>query len=92
MAGLFGSTLRWARRCAIAVIGGTVVLIGVCMLVLPGPGIVVIPAGLAILSVEFAWARIWLRKVRAGRIYAARHIERRFRRRPHAAEASPVRR
>lgn len=35
------------------------------MLVLPGPALLVIPAGLAILAVEFAWARKWLRVVRA---------------------------
>jgi tellurite resistance protein TerC len=35
------------------------------MLVLPGPAIVVIPLGLAILALEFAWARAWLARVRA---------------------------
>jgi tellurite resistance protein TerC len=59
-------TYRNARRIAIGVIGGTVVLIGVAMLVLPGPAFIVIPAGLAILSVEFAFARRWLRKLRDG--------------------------
>ena len=49
---------RLARRLVIAVIGGTVVLAGVIMLVTPGPGLVVIPIGLAILALEFAWARI----------------------------------
>ena len=34
------------------------------MLVLPGPAIVVIPIGLAILAAEFSWARRWLRKLR----------------------------
>jgi len=34
------------------------------MIVLPGPAIVVIPLGLGILGLEFAWARIWLKKVR----------------------------
>ena len=58
-------TYKWARRCAIALVGGTVVLIGVLMIVFPGPAIVVIPAGLAILSLEFAWAKHWLRKVKA---------------------------
>lgn len=57
-------TYHLARRIVIALVGGTVVLIGVCMIVLPGPAIVVIPAGLAILGVEFAFARVWLRKVR----------------------------
>ncbi|MFL6619629.1 MAG: PGPGW domain-containing protein [Povalibacter sp.] len=57
-------TYRWARRVAIAVLGGTVVLIGICMIVLPGPAVLVIPAGLAILGLEFAWAKQWLEKVR----------------------------
>ena len=59
-------TYKWARRCAIALVGGTVMLIGILMIVFPGPAIVVIPAGLAILSLEFAWAKTWLRRVRAG--------------------------
>ena len=34
------------------------------MIVLPGPAIIVIPLGIAILALEFAWARRWLNKVR----------------------------
>lgn len=55
---------RLARRIVIAVIGGTVVLAGVIMLVTPGPGLVVIPLGLAILALEFAWARTWLHRLK----------------------------
>jgi tellurite resistance protein TerC len=58
-------TYIWARRIAISIVGGTVLLVGVAMLVLPGPGVVVIPLGLAILGVEYAWARLWLRKVKS---------------------------
>lgn len=54
-------TYKSARRIVVAVIGVTVLLIGVAMVVLPGPAVVVIPAGLAILSAEFAFARRWLR-------------------------------
>ena len=57
-------TYKAARRIAIGIVGATVVLIGAIMLVTPGPGLAVIPVGLAILSLEFAWARRWLRKVR----------------------------
>lgn len=57
---------RLARRIAVAVVGGTVLLIGLVLLVLPGPALVVIPVGLAILGAEFAWARHWLRKLRKG--------------------------
>jgi tellurite resistance protein TerC len=35
------------------------------MIVLPGPAFVVIPVGLGILGIEFAWARIWLKKAKA---------------------------
>ncbi len=49
--------LRHAWRTIIIVVGSTLILIGLAMLVLPGPGIVVIIAGLAILAREFIWAQ-----------------------------------
>jgi tellurite resistance protein TerC len=55
---------RTARKIVVAVVGGSIVALGVALLVLPGPAFLVIPVGLAILSLEFAWARRWLRKVR----------------------------
>ena len=57
-------TYRTARRIAVLAVGSTVVVLGIVMLVTPGPGLVVSPIGLAILAIEFAWARLWLRKVR----------------------------
>jgi uncharacterized protein (TIGR02611 family) len=57
-------TYRIAKRIAIGIVGGSVLVVGVLMIVLPGPAFVVIPVGLGILSLEFAWARIWLRKAR----------------------------
>ena len=66
-------TYKWARRIVVAVIGGSVFLIGIAMIVLPGPAIVVVPLGLGILGLEFAWARIWLRKLRATVVDGARH-------------------
>jgi tellurite resistance protein TerC len=56
--------LKRARRLVVAVIGGTVLLVGVAMIVLPGPALVVIPLGLAILATEFVWARRLLERVR----------------------------
>jgi hypothetical protein len=49
----------WRRtwRAGIALVGGVVVLAGIAMLVLPGPGILAIAAGLALLAVEFEAAR-----------------------------------
>lgn len=58
------TTRKNIRHIVVAVVGGTVLAVGVVLLVLPGPAFLVIPAGLGILAVEFAWARRWLRKVR----------------------------
>lgn len=62
------------RRLIIGVIGGTVLLIGVAMVVLPGPAIIVIPLGLAILGTEFIWAKRLLHKSRG----VIRSAKRRF--------------
>src|SRR5438034_6789376 len=74
-----GTPLRWVkglfrtsnldnvkivRRVIVSVVGATVLLIGVALLILPGPAFIVIPVGLAILATEYAWARRWLRKAR----------------------------
>ena len=53
------------RRLAIVAVGSTVVLFGVLLIVLPGPAFLVIPAGLAILGLEFAWARRWMQILEA---------------------------
>src|SRR5215471_14929641 len=56
--------IKIVRRVVVSVIGATVLLIGVALLVLPGPAFIVIPLGLAILATEYAWARRWLKKAR----------------------------
>jgi tellurite resistance protein TerC len=56
--------IKIVRRVIVSVVGVTVLLIGIALLVLPGPAFIVIPVGLAILATEYAWARRWLKKVR----------------------------
>ena len=56
--------LKKARKIAVFIVGSTVVLFGIALIVLPGPAVVVIPVGLAILATEFAWARRWLKIIR----------------------------
>ncbi len=48
------------KRIVVTSIGGTVLIFGVALIFLPGPAVIVIPAGLAILGTEYAWARRWL--------------------------------
>lgn len=50
------------RKAIAALLGGSVVGVGLVMLITPGPAIVVIPIGLSILAAEFAWVRHWIRK------------------------------
>jgi Putative transmembrane protein (PGPGW) len=45
------------KRVATAVLGGLLTIIGIVLLVLPGPGFVVIALGLAVLAREFTWAK-----------------------------------
>jgi Putative transmembrane protein (PGPGW) len=54
------------RKVVYSVIGLTVLLLGIAMVVLPGPAIIFIPLGLAILASEYAWAR---RIIRRGRVF-----------------------
>jgi len=58
--------LRFARKIAVAVIGATVLAVGIALIILPGPAVVAIPLGLAILATEFLWAHRMLRRLRDG--------------------------
>ncbi len=52
------------RQAIVATVGGLVTLFGVALIFLPGPAVVVIPLGLAILATEFHWAKRWSEKCR----------------------------
>jgi hypothetical protein len=48
---------RNGRRVGVAIAGFTLILVGVALLVLPGPGWLLIFAGLAVLATEYVWAQ-----------------------------------
>ena len=56
--------MKHFKRILVMVVGGTVLALGIALIVVPGPALIVIPVGLAILAIEFAWAKRWLRKTR----------------------------
>ena len=56
-AGYGAASLKLARRVTVFVLGISVLLVGIVMIVGPGPAVVVIPLGLGILATEFLWAR-----------------------------------
>ena len=53
------------KRSAVTIAGGAVVAVGIALMVLPGPGLLVVVAGLAILATEYAWARSLLDATRS---------------------------
>lgn len=63
--------LRAGRRFFVILAGSVVLLVGLAMIVLPGPAVIVIPLGLAILSTEVPIARRWYRR---GRVWIGRKI------------------
>ena len=64
MNALLLETLRQTKRLIIIAIGFTILLIGIAMIVLPGPAVLVIPLGLGILASELVWARRILNKIK----------------------------
>ena len=55
---------RNSKRVGITIGGVVLLILGVVMLVLPGPGLLVIIAGLAVLATEYVWAQRLLRIAR----------------------------
>lgn len=48
---------RSGKRVAATVIGSSLIGVGIVLLVIPGPGLLLIIAGLAVLATEYEWAR-----------------------------------
>ena len=63
---------RSSKRIAVTVVGASVVAAGLAMLVLPGPGILVVALGFAILGTEYAWAAAAFEKTKRGAEQAGR--------------------
>lgn len=68
------------KRFAVTIVGAALLLLGLALMVLPGPGILVIVAGLAVLATEYVWAQRLLKRARS----QAEKVQ-------EAAVASPVR-
>lgn len=62
---------RSSKRVAVTVVGGALVLAGIAMFVLPGPGILVVALGFAVLGTEYAWAAAALERTKSAAAKAA---------------------
>lgn len=52
------------KRLIIGLVGFTILVLGILMIILPGPAVIFIPLGLGILATEFVWARKLLKRIR----------------------------
>ncbi len=77
---LYHITYKTFRRLVVTLVGVSVIIVGIIMIVTPGPAIIVIPAGLAILATEFIWARLLLKKVKDKLIYYGKESKAYFKR------------
>ncbi len=58
------SRLRRLRKIVVTILGVAIVLFGLILMVFPGPGLVVAALGLALLGLEYGWAKrmaSWMR-------------------------------
>jgi putative transmembrane protein PGPGW len=82
----FGVTIRFigrnGRRIGVSIAGFALLLAGLAMLVLPGPGLLVIIAGLAVLATEYVWAERALNLAKQKAEQAKNKVLRRKRRAP----------
>jgi uncharacterized protein (TIGR02611 family) len=87
----FGVVLRFivqsSKRIAVTIIGFVLLLAGIVMIVTPGPGILLIIAGLAVLATEYVWAERLLNLAKQKAAQAKDAITRKNRSRPDENEA-----
>jgi tellurite resistance protein TerC len=68
---------RTGLRVLVTVVGFTLIAVGLVLLVLPGPGILVIIAGFAVLATQYAWARTALEATKRRASRTAKRLRRR---------------
>lgn len=59
---MFFKSLKQIKRFIVGIIGTTILILGIAMIVLPGPAFIVIPVGMSILATEFLWAKKMIEK------------------------------
>jgi len=55
---------RKIKKIIISIVGGILLIIGIIMIIVPGPAYLIIPAGLGILGTEYQWAKQMHEKVK----------------------------
>ncbi|MCL1058108.1 PGPGW domain-containing protein [Shewanella gelidimarina] len=66
------------KRALITIVGGILTLTGAALIILPGPAWLLLPIGLAVLSIEYPWAHRWLKKSQNHMSNTARSLDRKI--------------
>lgn len=53
--------MKIVKKVAVTVAGVVVIFVGLLLIVLPGPALIIIPFGLAILATEYDFAHRWVK-------------------------------
>lgn len=92
---LASERFKEVRKVVVGFVGTVVILAGIIMIFIPGPALLVIPSGFAILAIEFPWARRvyekakgWLQKM--GWLKSEGHGGRKAKRRGPPLERRPA--
>ncbi len=67
------------RKTLITLVGGGLTLLGGILIIMPGPAWLLLPIGLAILSLEYPWAKKWLKKSQVYMTRSARYLDHKIR-------------
>lgn len=55
---------RKIRKIIISIVGSILLIIGIIMIIVPGPAYLIIPAGLGMLGTEYQWAKRMHEKIK----------------------------
>jgi hypothetical protein len=70
--------MKFMKKSLISIVGGSLVLLGLIFIIVPGPSLIFIIPGLVILSFEYPLAKMWLRKCMRQARRAAQWIDRKM--------------
>lgn len=72
------------KKILISIAGGLLVLLGAIFIIVPGPSLLLLIPGFYLLSLEYEWAKVWLKRCQALLTKSARWLDRQVLRRKYA--------
>lgn len=63
------------KKLIISLFGGLLVALGAIFIIVPGPSLLLLIPGFYLLSLEYDWAKVWLKKCQRLMTKMARHVD-----------------